>query len=215
MSFTDARELNVLNAEYGATAFATDATKYAALFTTPPNDAGSGGVEVSGGSYARVAVTNNGTNFPSANPKVNATAVTFPAATADWGTVRAMGWYDASSGGNLRTWAYLCDNLIRLAVGLNTGDIIHAPGHAFANDTRVIVWAPQGVTLPAGLSAGTEYYVINAVAGQNLQLSLTSGGEAVAITADGGLVIARSRFTQVNNGDTASFAASGFSHELD
>ena len=215
MSFTDARELNVLNAEYGATAFTTDATKYAGLFTTAPNDAGSGGVEVTGGSYARPAVTNNGTNFPAANPKVNATAVTFAQATADWGLVKAMGWFDALTVGNLRSWAWLCDNIIRMAVGLNTGDIIHAPGHAFANDTKVIVWAPQGVTLPAGLSAGQEYYVINAVAEQNLQVSLTLGGAAVTITADGGLVIARSRFTSVMNGDTPSFAASGFSHELD
>lgn len=215
MSFTNARETALLNNEYGASAAGTDATKYAGLFTTVPADDGTGGVEVTGGSYARVGVTNNLTNFPSANPKVNANPVTFAQASADWGLIKGMGWFDALTVGNLRSWAWLCDQIIRMAVGLNTGDIIHAPGHAFANDTKVIVWAPQGVTLPGGLSAGQEYYVINAVAGQNLQVSLTQGGAAVAITADGGLVIARSRFTPVMNGDTPSFAASGFSHELD
>ncbi len=215
MSFTDPRELALLNNEYGAQAAGTDVTKYAGLFTTAPADDGTGGVEVSGGAYARQAVTNNTTNFPSANPKLLATPVTFPAPTAPWGTIKAMGWFDALTVGNLRSWAWLCDNIIPFAVGLNTGDIIHAPGHAFANDTKVIVWAPAGATLPGGLAAGTEYFVINANAGANLQVSLTQGGAAVAITADGACSIARSRFTQGNIDDTPSFAANGFSHTLD
>jgi hypothetical protein len=215
MSLTDARELALINNEYGAVAAGTVATRHSGLFTTAPADSGSGGTEVTGGNYSRVAVTNNATNFPSANPKLNANPITYPQASADWGTIKATGWWDAASAGNLLSWAWLCDNIIRIAVGLNAGDIIHAPGHAFANDTKVIVWAPQGVTLPGGLVAGQEYYVINAVAGQNLQVSLTQGGAAVAITSDGGMTIARSRFTPVMNGDTPSFAAGGFSHEID
>ncbi len=215
MSFVDARELALLNNEYGAVAAGVDATKYAGLFTTAPADDGTGGVEVSGGAYARQSLTNNATNFPSANPKVNATAVTFPVTTAPWGTVKAMGWFDALTVGNLRSWAWLCDNIIPIAVGLNTGDIVHAPGHSFAVDTKVIVWAPAGATLPGGLSAGVEYFVINPVAGQNLQLSLTQGGAAVAITSDGSMSIARSRFETIGIGNTPSFAIGGFSHTLD
>lgn len=215
MSFVDARELALLNNEYGAVAAGTDVNKFAGLFTTAPNDDGTGGVEVSGGAYARQSVTNNATNFPSANPKLLATPTTFPVPTAPWGLIKAMGWWDALTVGNLRSWAWLCDNIIPFAVGLNTGDIIHAPGHSFAVDTKVIVWAPAGATLPGGLAAGTEYFVINPVAGQNLQLSLTQGGAAVAITSDGAMSIARSRFTQANIGDTPAFAANGFSHTLD
>lgn len=215
MSFTDARELALINNEYGAVAAGTRATKYAGLFSTAPADDGTGGVEISGGAYARQGQTNNTTNFPSANPKLNATAITFPTPTADWGIVRAMGWWDAVSAGNLDSWAWLCDQIIPAAVGLNTGDIVHAPGHAWANNTRVIVWAPAGSTLPGGLAAGTEYYVINAVAGQNLQLSLTSGGSAVAISSDGAMSIARSRFTTILIGEQPFFDIGGFSHTID
>ncbi len=216
MSFTDARELAVINNEYGGVAAGVRATKYAGLFTTAPADDGTGGVETTYGAYARQGQTNNTTNFPSANPKVNAVAITFPVATTPSASkVKAMGWWDAVTAGNLDSWAWLCDNIIPIAVGLNTGDIVHAPGHSFAVDTKVIVWAPAGATLPGGLSVGVEYYVINPVAGQNLQLSLTQGGAAVAITADGSCSIARSRFTDVNIGDTPSFAIGGFSHTLD
>ena len=216
MSFTDARELALINNEYGAVAAGTRANKFAGLFTTAPADDGTGGVETTYGGYARQGQTNNTTNFPSANPKTNATAITFPVATTPSPSkVKAMGWWDAVSSGNLDSWAWLCDQIIPIAVGLDTGDIIYAPGHGWANDTKVIVWAPAGATLPAGLSAGVEYYVISAVAGVSLQLSLTQGGAAVTITANGSLSIARSRFTDVNIGDTPSFAIGGFSHTID
>lgn len=215
MSLVDATELAMINELFGGTAFAADATLYAALFTTVPADDGSGGVEANYTSYARVLVTNNTTNFPSANPKLNGTAVAFPQATAaQSGQIKGMGWYTLSSGGTLRSWSYLCDRLVAMAIAIAASDLIWAPGHNFSNNDLVIVWAPSGVTLPAGLVAGTEYYVVN-VSGNSLQLSLTSGGSAINITADGAMIIARSRFTTVNNGDTPSVAISGFSLSLD
>jgi hypothetical protein len=50
-----------------------------------------------------VAITNNATNFPAAaaGSKSNGTAIAFPTATADWSAAVAMGFFDASSGGNL------------------------------------------------------------------------------------------------------------------
>ena len=217
MSFTNAEELRILGKEYGATDYTPDGTLYAALFTTVPADDGTGGTEATGGNYARVAVTNNTTNFPSANPKLNGTAIAFPTATtggySSGATLKGMGFYSASSGGTLRSWAYLCDTLFSF-VGLDTGDIIWAPGHTYTNGTKVIVWAPASQTLPTGLSAGTEYFVISA-SGDSFQVSTTSGGSAVAIPANGGGLVARSRFTVVNEGDTPSFAASAFSHLLD
>jgi hypothetical protein len=85
----------------GGPDFARPATLYIALFTAAPTASG-GGTEVSGGSYARVAVTNNTTNFPAAASGLerNATAIAFPTATAGWGTVVGAGFFDASSGGN-------------------------------------------------------------------------------------------------------------------
>ena len=215
MSFINATELAIVDEIFGGVALAADATLYAALFTTVPADDGSGGVEANYTSYARVSKTNNTTNFPSANPKANNTTVDFPQATgAQSGSIKAIGWFTASSGGTLRAIARLMDTVVRMAVGLNTGDLIWAPGHAFTNDMKVVVFAPSGVTLPAGLSADTEYFVIG-VSGNSFQLSLTQGGAAVAITADGAMVIGRSRHTVVNIGDTPQIAVSGWTMELD
>lgn len=121
MGWTTAGEAAVLNAFFRGASPGFPATLYFALFTTAPTDAG-GGVEVTGGSYARVAVTPNGTNFaaasggsPSANS--NLTAITFPAPTANWGTVVAVGIFSASSGGTLWRWVNLT-----IAKTINNGD---------------------------------------------------------------------------------------------
>ena len=91
-----------LNLIYGATAYTPPATLYCAFFTAAPTAAG-GGTEVSGGSYARVAVTNNTTNFPAAVGQIkrNANAITFPTPTANWGLVIGAAWFDAATSGNM------------------------------------------------------------------------------------------------------------------
>lgn len=108
MSWSDYMENKILDHVYGNTAFSAPATVYYALFTAAPSDAG-GGTEVSGGSYARKAVTNNTTNFPNASggSKSNGTAITFVTATASWGVVTHFGIFDASTAGNLLNWAAL------------------------------------------------------------------------------------------------------------
>lgn len=100
------------------------ATVYVSLFTATPSDSG-GGTEVSGGSYARVAVTNNATNFPDASggAKSNGTAITFPTPSANWGTVVAFGIHDASTAGNLLYWGAISPNKT-----VNNGD----PAPSFA-----------------------------------------------------------------------------------
>lgn len=110
-SFSDFTEQKVLDHLFGATSYSPPGTLYIALFTAAPSDSG-GGTEVTGGSYARVAVTNNTTNFPNASgtsptSKSNGTTITFPTASASWGTVVAFGIFDASSSGNLIAWADL------------------------------------------------------------------------------------------------------------
>lgn len=89
--------LNVL----GGTSITAPATVYIALFTATPGEAGPG-TEVTGGSYARKAVTNNATNWPAASggSKSNGTDITFTTATASWGTVTSFGIFDASTSGN-------------------------------------------------------------------------------------------------------------------
>lgn len=111
MSKSDYLESKVLDHLLGRTTYTAPATVYVALYTTAPTDAG-GGTEVSGGGYARKAVTNDATNWPAASSstKSNGTAIAFPEATANWGTVVAWGLFDASSGGNLLYWGTLTQN---------------------------------------------------------------------------------------------------------
>lgn len=80
----------------GITSITAPANVYLALFTAAPNDAG-GGTEVSGGSYARQAVTFD----RSGDTATNNGDVTFATATASWGTVTHWGLFDAATSGNL------------------------------------------------------------------------------------------------------------------
>jgi hypothetical protein len=116
--FSDFAENEILDHVFGNSAYTIPTTYYFALYTANPTDAG-GGTEVSGGSYARVAVTNNTTNFPAASggSKSNGTAVTFPTATANWGTVTSVGIFDASTAGNLIAW-----NTLTTSKTIDNGD---------------------------------------------------------------------------------------------
>ena len=87
----------LINATLRATTYTSVATVYVSLWTSDPTDAGSG-TEVSGGSYARTAVT---FAAPSNGVTTNNADVTFPTATASWGTVGWIGINDALSSGNL------------------------------------------------------------------------------------------------------------------
>ena len=69
-------------------------------------------MEVTGGSYARQAFTRNGTNWGSSTAGAPSTIqslvdLTFPEATANWGTVTSWGYFTASSGGSVLFFAAL------------------------------------------------------------------------------------------------------------
>ncbi len=100
-------EQKMIDEALGAVAFTPPATWYVALSTAAFDPTATGTVmnEVTGGSYARVALTNNTTNFPTgagSNPvaKSIAVAVTFPTATADWGVILSAYLVDAATVGN-------------------------------------------------------------------------------------------------------------------
>ena len=95
--FSNYLENAVINAVLRATTYTSPATVYVSLYTSDPTDADSG-TEVSGGSYARTAVT---MGAPSNGVTTNSADVTFPTATASWGTVTHIGIHDASTAGNL------------------------------------------------------------------------------------------------------------------
>lgn len=79
----------------GVSTFPPAVTHYLAAFVA--------GTEVTGGAYARKAVTNNTTNWPNAAARVKSLGVEqsfVTAAGANWGAVDEIRIYDASSGGN-------------------------------------------------------------------------------------------------------------------
>lgn len=79
-------------------AYGVPADIYVALWVGDPLDTGAGGAEVSGGSYARVVC--NSWDVAAARATENSIAVTFPEATAGWGTVTHFALFDAITGGN-------------------------------------------------------------------------------------------------------------------
>jgi len=94
---SDYLEDAILNHVLRNVSLTSPTTVYCALFTVAPTDSG-GGTEVSGGSYARTAIT---FGAPSGGVVSNSAAVTFPTATAGWGTVVAFAIFDLVAGGNM------------------------------------------------------------------------------------------------------------------
>ena len=104
----------LINATLRATTYTSPATVYVSLWTSDPGDDASG-TEVSGGSYARTAVT---FGAPSNGVTTNSADVTFPTATASWGVVGWIGINDASTSGNL-----LYHSPLDTSKTIDTGDI--------------------------------------------------------------------------------------------
>jgi hypothetical protein len=136
-ALTNFAENKIIDALLRGQAIGTPATWYVGLDTVTSDEAGSG-TEVTGGSYARVAVTANLTNFcgtQSAGSTVassgtsgtssNNNAITFPAPTANWGSCTGWRLWDASTGGN--AWIY---SALAAPKTVNNGDA--APSFAAA-----------------------------------------------------------------------------------
>jgi len=106
----------LLNGTLNATTYTAPAAVYVALYTSDPTDANTG-TEVSGGSYARTAVTFATASGTSGSVASNADC-TFPQATGSWGTVGWIGIMDASSSGNL-----LYHTALDVSKTIDSGDI--------------------------------------------------------------------------------------------
>lgn len=86
-----------INAALRNTPWVPPAIVYVALYTTSPTPSG-GGTEVATGSYGRQPCV---FNAPTNGATSNIADVTFPIASADWGTITSFGLCDTSSGGNI------------------------------------------------------------------------------------------------------------------
>lgn len=104
----------LINGTIRGTSYTAPTTVYVGLYTSDPTDANTG-TEVSGGSYARTAVT---FAAPSNGVTTNNADVTFTQATGSWGTVGWIGILDSLSGGNL-----LYHTPLDVAKTIDSGDI--------------------------------------------------------------------------------------------
>ena len=95
--FTQYLENKLLDHVLNNASFTSPTTVYVGLFTTAPTDTTSG-TEVSGGSYARQVLS---VTTASSGVVTSDADVSFPQATANWGTIVALGIHDALSSGNL------------------------------------------------------------------------------------------------------------------
>ena len=130
----------LLNHVLRNTSYTSPTTVYLALFTVAPTDVG-GGTEVSGGSYARQALT---FAAPVSGSVSNSGAVTFPQATASWGTIVAVGIFDAVTVGNLLYYGALSTSKV-----VDTNDQI-----SFANGAITAVRRVRD--LPPGVHLGLD-----------------------------------------------------------
>lgn len=92
---------SLLKREFGGVAYTQPATWYVGLSTTTIQSDGTGVTEPSAG-YARVAVTNNTTNFvvdADLLTMENGVVIQFNPATANWGLVTYAALYDVATGG--------------------------------------------------------------------------------------------------------------------
>lgn len=127
-SMTDFLENELIDHLFRGGAYTAPGTLHFGLFTAAPSDAG-GGTEVTGGAYARVAVTPNSTNFRNTQNSGtgastgttgatgNLTAITFPAPTANWGVVTHFAVFDAATAGNM-----LIHGALTTSKTVNNGD---------------------------------------------------------------------------------------------
>ena len=117
-ALSDYLENKLVDHVFRGTAYTAPGTVYVGLSTSACSDSATG-TEVSGGSYARVSIatgtsafkgthgTTSGASSGTNGTITNAAAVTFPAPTANWGSVTHWFISDASSGGNLLICAAL------------------------------------------------------------------------------------------------------------
>jgi len=138
-----------------------------------------GVTETSGGSYARQSIT---WAAASSGTRTNSAQLTIPINAGQ--TIQTVGVWDALSAGNSQGFFQIGSTIAGVGTATASTDTIASFAHGLANTDRVFVTAPSGTTLPTGLSLTTLYFVVGS-ATDSFQLSLTSGGAAVDITANG------------------------------
>jgi hypothetical protein len=206
MSFVNAIENSIINHMLRNTAWTSPGTSvYVGLISAIANGETPSVTEITGGAYARQQVQGTAAwTAPAGSGTDNVNEIAFPAATgAAWPEVVAVGIWDALTAGNLMMVDWLATTRYAFTA-LDAGDVFTAFGTGLANGDRVVLQAVDDSTLPTGVSADTIYFVVG-VSGNTFQLSTTSGGSAIALTANGAGKVVRINPRTVNVGDVFRF----------
>lgn len=115
--FSDYLENELLDHVFRNSSYTPPSAVYLALYTSAPTDAG-GGTQVSGNGYSRQAIT---FGAASGGAISNTSAVSFTASGGNFGTIVAVGIFDASTSGNLLAWKAIT------SVAINDGDTLTFP----------------------------------------------------------------------------------------
>jgi hypothetical protein len=153
---------------------AADGVTHLSAHTAYPGTSGTS--EVTGGSpaYARKSITYAAASSGSKSAS-NQPVFDIPAST----TVKWVGAWSASSGGNFLRYSPLGADEKDFTVDVTANTITTDSSHGFTASTVITFY---GGTVPAGLTAGTEYYPVS-ISGNTFSVSATQGGSAIDITA--------------------------------
>jgi len=110
-AFTNYLEDKIVDHLFRTAGFTKPTALYVGLLTAAATPETGGVTEVAGGSYARVAEAPGDANWAAPaggdGTTSNVNAITFPTATADWGTATHFGIWDAATAGNLLVYGAL------------------------------------------------------------------------------------------------------------
>jgi hypothetical protein len=208
--FTDRSSQGILGHLVGKTAIFSLPTVYIALFTAVGTDAGTGFTEVTGGSYARAATAAADWSPASGSaPSTisNANTLTFPTATADWGTVIAFGLYDASTGGNLLCWDFFGNyQWLPATVSAASPAIITTKGHGYSAGDLVEWTIEYGGTNPT-FSASSFTGVLTVTSPSTDTFSVTNAAAAVNTSATGSGMVRKLVAQAIASGAAAALPA--------
>jgi len=116
-NLTNYAQKKLMDLTIHGTAYSSPST-YLGLFTASPGETGSLTAEVSGGNYARVALTAKmAATVLGTGVCVNSAAVTFPVPSAAWGAITHVGVMDAATAGNVLMYFPLAEAQVK-----NSGD---------------------------------------------------------------------------------------------
>lgn len=204
-SLSDYAETAWLNHLLRNTAYTPAATVYVELYTVAPTDAG-GGTPVSGSGYARKAAT-----FSAASGRAVTTSadITWTPSGGNYGTIVAIGIFDALTAGNLLAWDTVTNKVVndgetytlaagQVTVSITTGSITNYAVHAMLN----LMFRNVAYTSPT--TVYTALYGTNnsdSAEGTELTSQGSYARQATAFDAPSGGVCA--------NTDTKNFLASG------